>query len=81
MIAEIHYRNPMKYSDEKIEEAEKSLKSLKNAVRDLKAEINSFEEPIPTKMGEKDIEFLEMIFDLGESSWRLWTTISTLSWL
>ncbi|KXA89523.1 hypothetical protein AKJ57_05195 [candidate division MSBL1 archaeon SCGC-AAA259A05] len=64
MIAETHYRNPMKYSDEKIEKAEKTLKSLKNAVRNLKAEINSFEESIPSKMREKDIEFLEQVFNL-----------------
>lgn len=62
MIAGSHYREPMRFSEEKIEETEKRLNSLKNTVENLKAEIRTTE-IVPEKLKEKDLDFLEGIFD------------------
>ncbi len=64
MVAQTHYRNSMKYSDKRTEEAKKTLESLKNTVENLKSEINNFKNSIPKKMMDKDIDFLERVFNL-----------------
>ncbi len=63
MVASSHYREPMDYSDEKMEEASRNVQSLKTTLEDIRAEIRASKK-IPDKLNEDDREFLDEIFNL-----------------
>ncbi len=63
MVAGSHYREPMSYSKDKIEEAEKNLNSLRDTLENLQAEIRN-SDTIPEKFSKNDKKKLEKIFEL-----------------
>lgn len=61
MVAGSHYREPMNFSEEKIERTEKRLERLRNTVKTLRAELRK-SQVIPEKFQEKDTDFINDLF-------------------
>ncbi|MDY6771198.1 MAG: cysteine--tRNA ligase [Candidatus Nanohaloarchaea archaeon] len=65
LVASTHYRKPLDYSEEKLEEAEQNLAKLRNARNNLEAELNNVAF-VPDKLDDHDVETLDKVFELRE---------------
>jgi cysteinyl-tRNA synthetase len=61
MVAGTHYRKPLDFSPEKLDEAEKNLQQLKNTVQDIEAELRatSEQQTAPHRLDADDTTFLD----------------------
>ncbi len=63
MIAETHYRDPIKFSERKLEEAEEKAKDLEKLIKNIENEINK-KDIIPNKLEKKDLKLLDDLLSL-----------------
>lgn len=61
LVASAHYRKPMEYSEERVEEAVSNLEKLRSARNSLQGELNNVE-LVPDKLDDRDVETLDTIF-------------------
>ncbi|MDY6777556.1 MAG: cysteine--tRNA ligase [Candidatus Nanohaloarchaea archaeon] len=62
MVASAHYRKPLSYSEDRLEEARENLEKLRNARDNLQAELN-VAETVPSRLDQHDLEALQDAFD------------------
>ncbi len=62
MVAGTHYRKPLDYSEEKLEEAERKLEQLRNTVQTVEAELREVD-TVPGQYTAYDVETLNEVFE------------------
>ncbi len=65
LVASSHYRKPMDFSEELLEQARKKFEKIENTLNNIDSELNS-QEIIPKKMSENDMENREKLRSLKE---------------
>ncbi len=63
MVAGTHYRKPLDYSEEKLEEAEQNLAQLRNTVQTVTAELRDVD-TVPGPYTADDVDTLNTVFEL-----------------
>ena len=60
LVASTHYRKPLDYSEERIEQAEKNYSMLENSFRRIESELRA-SDTVPSKLEEEDEKFIERV--------------------